>query len=108
MFVFLTHNVANLKDTRDIVNWEISAAYAKKKPIYVFAEKGVDVPLMLNYITVYANYDPVSQQSLDKMVRKVQHIATALKEVEDKAKAAFTIVALILGGILFFGALSGD
>lgn len=108
MFVFLTHNVANLKDTRDVVNWEISAAYAKKKPIYVFAEKGVDVPLMVNYITVYATYDPLNQESLDKMVVRVQELASAFKEFEDKAKAAFNLIMILLGLGLFFGALSGD
>jgi len=108
MFVFLTPNVADNKDTRDVVNWEISSAYAKKKPIYVFAEKGVDIPLMVNYITVYATYDPLSQESLDDMVARVQKIASDFKQSEDKAKAAFTVIALILGGILFFGALSKD
>ena len=107
MFVFLTPNVANNKDTRDVVNWEISAAYAKKKPIYVFAEKGVDIPLMVNYITVYATYDPVNQESLDSMVARVQDLASAFKEAEDKAKAASTMVAFFLG-ILLLGALSRD
>lgn len=110
MFVFWSSNVANNKDTRDIVNWEISAAYHKKprKPIYVFAEKGVDVPLMVSYTTVYATYDPLSQETLDKMVARVQQIASAFKEAEDKAKAAFTMVMVFLGLALFLGALSGD
>ena len=113
MFVFWTSNVANNKETRDIVNWEISAAYHKKprKPIYVFAEKGVDLPKMVNYTTVYATYDPLSQQTLDKMVARVQQIASAFKESEDKAKAAFTMVMVFLGLVglgLLFGAFSGD
>lgn len=109
MFAFLTPNVANDKNTRDVVNWEISAAYHQqpKKPIYVFVEKGVEVPLMLNYITVYATYDPFSQESLNKMVSKVQGIASALKQGEDRAKVAFTLVAVLLGLGLFFGGL-GD
>lgn len=108
MFVFLTHNIVSVKDTRDIVNWEISSAYAKKKPIYVFTEKGVDIPLLLNHISVYATFDLLNQESLNKMVKKVQQIAKAFKKNADKAKTALTIVLLILGLGLFFGALSGD
>ena len=108
MFVFLTPNVAENKDTRDVVNWEIATAHAMGKPIYVFRENGVEVPLMVNYITTYFTYDPLDQRTLDEMVSRVQEIASAFKENEDKAKAAFTVIALILGGILFFGALSGD
>lgn len=108
MFVFLTPNVADNKDTRDVVNWEIATAHAMGKPIYVFRENGVEVPLIVNYITTYFTYDPLDQNTLNEMVNKVQEIASAFKENEDKAKAAFTVVALILGGILLFGALSKD
>ena len=105
MFVILTSNVANTKETRDVVNWEISSAYAKKKPIYVFAEEGVDIPLMLNYITVYAKFNPLSQESLDSIVAKIHSIATTLKESDDKGKAIGTFIMLILG-IAFLGALA--
>ncbi len=81
MFVFLTPNVESNKDTWDVVNWEISAAYTRRKPIYVFAQKGVSVPLMVKYITVYAHYDPLSQQPLNEMANKVQGIAHAYKKV---------------------------
>lgn len=109
MFAFLTPNVANDTNTRDVVNWEISAAYHQrpKKPIYVFVENGVEVPLMLNYITVYAKYDPFNQESLNEMASRVQGIASAFKQSEDKTKAAFTLVAVSLGLGFFFGAL-GD
>jgi hypothetical protein len=108
MFAFLTPNVENNKDTWDIVNWEISSAYAKKKPVYVFVEKRVNVPIMVNYTVVYATYDSFDQQSLNKMVARAKEIGSALKRSEDSAKAAFTIVALILGLGLFFTALAGD
>jgi len=104
MFVFWSSNVAERKGTRDIVNWEISAAYHKRKPIYVFAEEGVDVPMMVSKITVYATYNPDIQQTLNSMVNKVQQLASAFKQAEDKAKAAFTFVAFLLG-LLFVGAL---
>jgi len=109
MFAFLTPNVANNKNTRDVVNWEISAAYAKKKPIYVFVEKGVEVPLMINYITVYATYDPFDQETLNKMSARVQQIASGFKQAEDAANAA-KVAGLVILGLLglgfFFGALS--
>jgi Flp pilus assembly pilin Flp len=111
MFAFLTPNVANNKDTRDVVNWEISAAYAKKKPIYVFAEKGVEVPFMVNYVTVYATYDPFDQETLNKMSARVQEIATKFKQDEDSANAvnaAVVVVLILLGFVLFFGALSSS
>ncbi len=110
VFVFWTSNVANNQDTRDVVNWEISAAYHKKprKPIYVFAEKGVPVPKMIKYVTVYATYDPLNQETLNKMVTRVQEIASAFKESEDKAKAAFTMVALFLGLVLLGALVSGN
>lgn len=105
MVVILTSNVANTKETRDVVNWEISSAYAKKRPIYVFAEEGVDIPLMLNYITVYAKYDPLSQESLNSVVAKIHDIASVLKESDDKGKAIGTFIMMLLG-ILFLGALA--
>jgi len=99
MFVFLTHNVADNKNTRDTVNWEISQAYALKKPVYVFREKGVEVPLMISQITVYCTYDPFNEDSLKEMSEKTEKIASALKESEDKAKLA----GLLLLVLLFFG-----
>jgi hypothetical protein len=97
MFAFLTPNVADNKHTRDVVNWEISAAYAKKKPIYVFVQKGVEVPLMVNYITVYATYDPFDQKTLNEMSTKVQEIASRFKQAEDSANSAKVAGAVVLG-----------
>ncbi|MFB0504709.1 MAG: TIR domain-containing protein [Candidatus Bathyarchaeia archaeon] len=107
MFAFLTPNVAEDRRTRDVVNWEISSAYAKRKPIYVFAEKGVNIPLMINYITVYATYDPMDQESLDRMTDRVRQIADEFKKIEDIAKAAFNLVLLFLG-LWFLRSLSTD
>ena len=103
MFVFLTPNVADNENTRDIVNWEIAQAYTLKKPVYVFREKGVEVPLMINYITVYHTYDPLNKDSLNEMSDRLGQLAYAFKESEDKVKAAVTLSALILGSILLFG-----
>lgn len=103
MFVFLTPNVANNVTTRDIVLWEIAQAYTLKRPVYVFREKGVEVPLIIKYITVYHTYDPLNKDSLNEMSDRLGQIAYAFKESEDKVTAAVTLAALILGSILFFG-----
>jgi hypothetical protein len=105
MFVILSSNVCSIKQTRDVVNWEIASAYAKKKPIYVFAEKGVDIPLMVNYITVYARYDPLSKESLDEVVTKIHKTAFDLKQGDDRTKGIATYIMVILG-ILALGALA--
>lgn len=99
VFVFWTANVAENESTRDVVNWEISAAYHMnpKKPIYVFAEKGVQVPTMLDYITVYARYDPFDQKILEDMSEKVQNTASYIKESADKGKAAAALILAVLG-----------
>ena len=70
---------------------------------YVFREKGVDVPLMLNYITTYYTYDRINQESLDEMVDKVKNLAHAFKESEDKTNVAFAMVLFFLGLWFFFG-----
>ena len=107
MIVILSSDVAETKKTRDIVNWEISSAYAKKRPIYVFAEEGVDIPLMLNYITVYARYNPKNQASLNEISGKIHNIASQLKQSDDLGKAVGTFFMILLG-IAFIGALIGD
>jgi hypothetical protein len=105
VLVFLTRNVESDRNTWDVVNWEITSAYDKKKPIYVFVEKSVNVPMMVNYITVYATYNPLDKQSLDEMVRRVGEIASDLKKSEDIAKGILITVSLtlgILGGIAYW------
>ncbi len=60
---------------------------------------------MIDYITVYATYDPLSQETLDKMSAKAQEIASAVKDSEDRGKVALGVVMGILG---LFLAWSGD
>ena len=99
VFVFWTANVANNQDTRDVVNWEISAAYHKKprKEIYVFAEEGVPVPLMISYTTVYATFDPMNQEKLNELANKVQEKAYCIKDGADKGRLAAFIVMGLFG-----------
>ena len=63
--------------------------------------------MMMEYISVYATYDPLNQETLNKMVKRVQEIASAFKESEDKAKAAFTMVTLFFGLVLLGALASG-
>ncbi|MFH1015051.1 MAG: toll/interleukin-1 receptor domain-containing protein [Nitrospirota bacterium] len=96
----LTHNATNIIQTRDIVNWEISAAYHLKKPTYVFREKGVDVPLMINYITDYFTYDPFDEQTLKITLDKICQIGFDIKRSEDTDKAILTLFGIVLGIII--------
>lgn len=105
VFVILSKNVCEIKQTRDVVNWEIASAYAKKKEIFVFAEEGVEIPLMLNYISVYARYDPLSEESLNKIVKRIHELSLNIKQSNDSGKAIGTFIMIILG-ILAIGALS--
>jgi len=108
VFVFWTKTVADNQSTRDVVNWEISAAYHMnpKKQIYVFAEAGVSVPEMVKYVTVYATFDPSIKQTLSGMMQKVLDSATTVKENSDKAQFAILLMMAVLVGGLFLLALS--
>lgn len=100
IIVILTHNVTNIIQTRDIVNWEISAAYHLKKPVYVFRERGVEIPLMINYITDYFTFDPFDEQILKKTIDKVYQIGFSIKQTEDTDKVILTFLGVIFGIIL--------
>lgn len=105
MFVIWSSNVINTKETRDVVNWEIASAYAKKKPIYVFAEKDIEIPFMLTYITVYGRYDPLDSKSLNECVSRINELSSFIKASDDKAKGIGALFMLFLG-ILALGALA--
>jgi len=63
---------------------------------------------MINYIKVCAAYDPMSQETLDEIVQKIQGIASAIQVTEDKGKAVFWMIMSLLGlGLLFAGMPSG-
>jgi hypothetical protein len=105
MIVIWSSNVVNKKE-RDVVNWEISSAFARKKPIYVFTEKGVEIPFLLSQITVYARYDPLDPQSLKNCVNRIGELSLNIKSSDDKAKGIGALLLLALG-IVAIGAL-GD
>jgi hypothetical protein len=107
IIVVLSSNVCNIQQTRDVVNWEISSAYAKKKQIYVFAETGVDIPLMVSHITVYARYDPLSPESLNDIANKIHELSYKIKESDDTGKAIASLFLIVLG-IFVAGSLAGS
>ncbi len=86
IIAILTHNVTDIIQTRDIVNWEISAAYHQipKKPVYVFREKGVEVPPMIEYITDYFTFDPSDEQTLKNTIAKIYQIGFDIKQTPEK------------------------
>jgi len=97
--VVFTRNVASIQRTRDVVTWEVATAHAYKKPVYVFREKEVEVPLTIEYITDYFTFDPFDQHTLEQAVRRVYDIGLKLKKDEDVAKFIITGLFLIFGGI---------
>jgi hypothetical protein len=109
IIAILTHNVTDIIQTRDIVNWEISAAYHQplKKPVYVFREKGVEVPLMIEYITDYSTFDPFDEQTLKNAINKIYQIGFNIKQTEDINKAILTFFGVVLG-IIVLSKLSSE
>lgn len=104
IIAILTHNVTDIIQTRDIVNWEISAAYHQipKKPVYVFREKGVEVPLMIEYITDYFTFDPFDEQTLKNAINKIYQIGFDIKQTEDTNKAILTFFGVALGILVLY------
>jgi len=104
--LILTANVMHYPKTRDIVNWEVATAHALGKPIYVFREKDVEVPLMISYITDYFTFDPIRKEELNAVISRIRKIARILKDHEDTVKAIVTVIAVGLGILLFAYLLS--
>jgi len=104
--LLLTANVMHYPRTRDVINWEAATAHSLGKPIYVFREKEVEVPLMISYITDYFTFDPIKKEDLSAIMKRIRKIARILKEHEDAVKAIVTVVAVGLGILLFAYLLS--
>jgi len=104
--LLLTANVMKHPNTRDVVNWEIATAHAFQKPVYVFREKGVEVPLMISYITDYFTFDPIKRGDLKAVMNRIRRIAQILKENEDTVKVIVTAIAVGLGILLLAYVLS--
>ena len=100
MILLLTANVMKKPNTRDIINWEVATAHAFRKPVYVFREKGVEVPLMISYITDYFTFDPIKRKDLKAVMSRIRKLAQILKENEDTVKMIVTVIAVGLGILL--------
>lgn len=100
LIAILTHNVIDIIQTRDVVNWEASAAYHLKKPVYVFREEGVEVPIMIDYITDYFTFSPFDEETLRKAIDKIYQIGFDIKQSEDTGKAILTFLGVIFGIVL--------
>ena len=104
--LILTASVMRYPRTRDIINWEVATAHTLGKPIYVFREKDVEVPLMISYITDYFTFDPIKKEDLKAILSRIRKIARILKEHEDTVKAIVTAIAVGLGILLLAYVLS--
>ena len=54
----------------------------------------------------YFTFDPLDQRSLNDTLSQIVTIASRLKEMDDKGRAAATMIALILG-VFFLAAVLG-
>lgn len=97
VILLLTKNVMKNQSTRDIINWEISAAHTLNKPVYVFREEGVEVPLMISYITDYYTFKKIMKKDIEAVLSRIKKIAQILKDNEDTVKTAITIIGAGLG-----------
>jgi len=104
--LLLTANAMKNPNTRDIINWEAGTAHALGRPVYVFREKGVEVPLMISHITDYFTFDPIKREDLNAVMTRIKKIAQILKENEDIAKVVGTVIAVGLGALLLAYVLS--
>lgn len=100
VFAILTKSVAFTQSTRDVVNWEIATAHAYGKSVYVFHEKGVEVPLMIQYISDYYTFDPLDQDALNRAMQKVYEIGIDIRRADDVGKAIALGLLILLGGLL--------
>lgn len=84
----------------------MATAHAFGKPVYVFREKGVEVPLMISYITDYFTFDPIRREDLKVVMNRIRKIAQILKENEDTVKVIVTTIVVGLGILLLAYVLS--
>jgi len=81
MFVILARNVTRRANTKAILHWEVGKA--GKKPIYVWAENGVKVPMMIELTRTYDRFDPVNARD---MLERMMSIGKELKSKEEQAR----------------------
>ncbi|MHB1830736.1 MAG: hypothetical protein ACYCO0_05075 [Candidatus Micrarchaeaceae archaeon] len=84
-FVFITKNVIENKDTRDIILWELGVLHSYKIPTYVFTEEGIEVPKPARFRSVSYNFRISDIPSLMSISGQVRDIATKIS-AEIKAK----------------------
>lgn len=89
LFFFLTPNVADSPHTRSWVDYEVSAAHALNKPVYVFEQLNRQVIFPIPFLTHYFLYDPSQKEDWNKLF-----------EIAKLASPSIDLGAFIAGGIL--------
>ena len=104
-FVFITKNVIENKDTRDIILWELGVIHSYNIPVCVFTEDGVEVPKPAWFKSVSYSFKPSDVSSLINVSNQLKNIATKisaeLKEMETQERNER--LALIIAGIFVVG-----
>lgn len=105
-FVFITKNVLENKDTRDIILWELGIIHAYRLPTYVFVETDVEeVPKPVGFYSVYNKYDPNNPVSLTSISGQIRglglKISVEIKQREDTRRNED--LAKLIAGIFIVG-----
>ena len=75
LFSILTSSVYGNQDTLFWVLYEIGIAKGKEIPIYVWIEKGIEVPEFVRYITDFTTFEPKEDMDCNRAVREMMTIA---------------------------------
>lgn len=97
--VLWTANVGDVQSTRDIVNTEIGEAHMADRPVMVFREEDVKVPLMVDYITDYHTF---ARPDLDGALERLGTLVQKFRDEEEfwKTVGEVALVVGIIAGIL--------
>lgn len=78
VFVLMTRNVVDHRETRDWVLFEIGMAKGMHKPIYVWLATGVEAPEPVKMITDYVPFDESDEKDVRGVVGSMMQIALDL------------------------------
>lgn len=101
-FIFITKNVMENKDTRDIILWELGIIHSYQIPAYVFTEEGVEVPKPARFRSVSYTFRLSDIPALISISGQLKEIATKIsteiqeRETQKRNEAVFWKIAGLL------------
>ncbi len=104
-FIFITKNVIENKNTRDMVMWELGVIHAFNRPAYVFTERGIDVPKPARFKSTSYEFNRTNIPELINVLTQLKSLSSEIanevkqKETDDRNKK----IAIGIAGILAIG-----